>query len=148
MYQLLFAAATLWMSASSGSISGSGSVDQWGNDWVWVNAHGGTALVSVYDCDGTPHIIGEVPIASLGSGDNFNGFKPYRNASDQDLVAVDEQEQFERSCMAQSQTGGACGPIPERRDCIVVERRASNHSTLISQRAYGWWKAVHGNKYP
>lgn len=142
---LLIAAATIGLSGSPG-ISGMQMPDQWGNPWLEVDVaqDGKPAIVSVFDCAGKPHVIGEEPAKSVGSGSDFAGFRPYLSATIQDLAAVSFQASWEKRCMQQSKAMQACDPNPSRDDCTVVER-PSGRSFGIPLDAYDSYKNMHGN---
>lgn len=142
---LILAAAGLIMGAGSGSISGVIMSDQWGNPWVEVGAltDKDKALVIIYDCAGKPRTIGETPLSSLGSENSFKGFRPYLNATLQDLAAVSNQRKFQIDCMAASRAGQACGRNPERRDCKVVLEPSNNGGAVIPVDAWTAYDKMH-----
>lgn len=125
------------------SIRGVGMSDQWGNPWIEVTAvpGKGKATVSIFDCTGKSSVIGEVPLSSLGSENNFKGFKPYMNATLKDLAAVSNESTFERNCMAESRSGQACEANPKRSDCRVV-LQPTDGGNMIPADA---WKALQRN---
>lgn len=119
--------------------------DQWGNKWIQVGNETGKVLVTIYDCAGTPKIIGEVPARSLASGNNFSGFKPYLNATERDLAAVYNEAQFEKNCMEEGRRGQACEPNPKRYDCKVVLEPADG-GNMIPPAAWKAYEAMHPRK--
>lgn len=127
------------------SIGGVIMDDQWGNKWLEVSNETGKALVTIYDCAGAPKIIGEIPARSMGSENNFSGFKPYLNATMRDLAAVSNESQFEKDCMAQSKMGQACEQNPKRYDCKVVLEPADG-GNMIPPDAWKAYEAMHPRK--
>lgn len=125
-------------------IGGIGYDDQFGNPWVKAeDAKNGKALVSIFDCAGKPRIVGEEPSRSIGSGNDFAGFRPYANATWNDLDAIYRYKDWERRCLVIAKSGVACEPNPTRHDCRIVEVPVPNYSSIISSEAAKAYEAAH-----
>lgn len=145
MKGLIFAASII--SSTSISIGGISMPDQWGNPWLEIKVLSEKqAIVSLFDCDGKPKAVGEVPVHSVGSENNFSGFRPYLTATLADLTAISIQAAWEKQCMADSKMARACEPNPRRDDCAVVER-PTGRALMVPQDAWKTYQALHPEQH-